>query len=99
MALMCEECKCTIYPGEGCDNGCPCCNDPDYISAEDMLTNLIEYIKLHKLSLEQDIEKLNKDRSVIWSDGNDIEEVSLNGQIIALSHILNYIDNASYEGV
>lgn len=27
MAIMCEECKCSIFNSEtGCDNGCQCCN-------------------------------------------------------------------------
>jgi hypothetical protein len=29
MYIMCETCKCTIGKDEGCDNNCPCCNDPE----------------------------------------------------------------------
>lgn len=28
MSLMCETCKCTTGLEGGCDNGCPCCNQP-----------------------------------------------------------------------
>jgi hypothetical protein len=48
------------------------------------LTNLIEYIKLHIISLEQDIEKINYTNS-------DIETFDwhyIQGQIGALKHIL-----------
>ena len=65
-----------------------------------MPNQLIEYIKLHKISLEQDLEQLNNDKSLVWDDGNEIEEVSLNGQILALNHILQYakeIDQPLYD--
>lgn len=55
-----------------------------------MNNQLLEYIKLHKISLEQDLEELNNDKSLIWDDGSEIEEISLNGQIQALYHILEY---------
>ena len=104
MALMCEECKCSTYLNEetgmySCESGCACCNDPDYESDWDihlrMMNQVREYIKLYKTSLEQDLEQLNKEASLIWDDGNEIEEVSLNGQILATNHILRYLDEVA----
>jgi len=40
MSLMCEECKCTIGIDTGCDNGCECCNDPQYVSPSDALASV-----------------------------------------------------------
>lgn len=31
MPLMCETCKCSVVGDEGCDNGCPCCNQEETI--------------------------------------------------------------------
>lgn len=102
MPLMCDECKCSTYYNEdtdlySCENNCPCCNDPDYISDTDKLIKLIEYIKIHKISLEQDSEELQEqlDSVVIDSDDFDelnIEDISINGQIISLGHILRYVE-------
>ena len=59
-----------------------------------MSNQLIEYIKLHKLSLEQDQEELHNEMDV-WPDLNsdeykdlEILDISLNGQIMALGHII-----------
>jgi hypothetical protein len=49
----------------------------------------LEYIKLHLTSLEQDLEKLLYNKSVIWSDGNNDQEMYLNGQILATKHLLS----------
>lgn len=55
---------------------------------------LINYMKLHILSLEQDSEKLNKEMDTYeefesneWQS-LEIEDISLNGQIIAMYHML-----------
>ena len=55
-----------------------------------MLNQVIEYAKISIISLEQDLEKLNEEASLIWDDGNEIEEVSLNGQIVGIRQILRY---------
>ena len=59
-----------------------------------MFNQLVEYIKLHKLSLEQDQEELHNEMDV-WPDLNsdeykdlEILDISLNGQIMALGHII-----------
>jgi hypothetical protein len=54
---MCEECKCTVYidevTGENkCDNGCECCNDPEYISPSDALASVIVKAQLALYKLE-----------------------------------------------
>lgn len=103
MAMMCEECKCSTYLNEetgmySCESGCPCCNDPDYVSDEEMLYKIREYVSLHLISLNQDSERVQKELDQIEDLNGDeyenatIEDVSLTGQIIATSHILKYID-------
>jgi hypothetical protein len=59
------------------------------------LNTLKEYMKLHLLSLEQDSEKLKSEMILIEDMNSDeywdleIEDISLNGQMIATSHILS----------
>ena len=63
---------------------------------ERQFNQLIEYIKIHKLSLEQDLESLNKE----YTDSYDY--VTKEAQISVLNHILQYakeIDKSVYEGV
>ena len=55
----------------------------------------LEYMKLHLLSLEQDSEELNI-KMVTWEDLEsdeyrymEIEDISLNGQMIATQHLLS----------
>ena len=57
-----------------------------------MPNQLIEYIKLHKLSLEQDL-----DNALMGEGYNELKS-----QISVLNHILDYakeIDKSLYEGV
>lgn len=42
MALMCDECKCTIGYEGGCDNNCPCCNDPQFVSDSELLAKALK---------------------------------------------------------
>jgi hypothetical protein len=59
------------------------------------LNTLKEYMKLHLLSLEQDSEKLKSEMNLIEDMNSDkywdleIEDISLNGQMIATSHLLS----------
>lgn len=67
----------------------------------------LEYMKLHLISLEQDSEKIQDEMSQFEynMDSNEyetleIEDISLNGQIIATQHLLSVatdIMNASNE--
>jgi hypothetical protein len=43
MALMCEECKCSITLDSGCSNGCSCCNKK--MSNKELATQLIKAIE------------------------------------------------------
>ena len=59
------------------------------------MLKLIEYIKLHIISLEQDADNIREQMDAIddlnsqeWQE-LDIQEVSLNGQIFASRHILS----------
>lgn len=62
-----------------------------------MSNQLIEYAKLHLLSLNQDLEALLTKMDSIQDLNSDeykmleIEEVSLNGQFIGVVHMLDYI--------
>jgi hypothetical protein len=53
MSLMCEECKCTTDGVTGCDNGCQCCNDPQYVSDSDALASVTfkAHLALHRLNM------------------------------------------------
>jgi hypothetical protein len=59
------------------------------------LNILKEYMKLHLLSLEQDSDKIKSEMILIEDMNSDeywdleIEDISLNGQMIATSHILS----------
>lgn len=59
------------------------------------ITSLVEYMKLHLLSLKQDSEKHQKYMYTIEDMSSDewtyaeIEYISLNGQIIATAHLLS----------
>lgn len=101
MPLMCEECKCSTYYNDetdmySCENDCACCNDPDYKSDGDKLVELIEYIKIHLISLQQDSEKLaidmdNPDLDMeSWEYKQlEIQDIGLNGKMFATAHILS----------
>ena len=63
-----------------------------------MTNGLIEYIKIHKISLEQDLEEA----LYVWRTNRDNHDSSkidyLNGSIGVLSHILEYaigLDNSN----
>ena len=62
------------------------------------LNTFKEYIKLHLLSLEQDSEELQKqmgfydDLDSDEYEGLEIEDISLNGQMIACYHLLGVLD-------
>lgn len=58
-------------------------------------STLIEYMKLHLISLEQDSDYVNKEMAT-YDDLDcdeykdlEIEDVSLNGQMIATQHLLS----------
>jgi len=61
------------------------------------MKEIITYIQLHLISLEQDAIEIQKLMSNIedWDSQDylelEIEEISNNGQIIATQHILNYV--------
>ena len=68
----------------------------------------LEYMKIHLISLEQDSQELQKQMSLIDDmesdeyESIDIEDISLNGQIIATRHLLSVatdIMNSSNERV
>ncbi|NCV44858.1 MAG: hypothetical protein EBW15_08750 [Actinobacteria bacterium] len=59
-----------------------------------MSSYLIEYMKAHLISLEQDSANIQKQMSEIEDMNSDeywdleIEDISLNGQMIAISHLI-----------
>ncbi len=59
------------------------------------MNKLVEYMKIHLISLEQDSEKLQAEmdtdeefESNEWQ-ALEIEDISINGQIIATNHLLS----------
>ena len=59
------------------------------------MNQLIEYMKLHLISLEQDSEKINSHMDDFADLEDDefkdleIQDISINGQIIATRHLLS----------
>ena len=59
-----------------------------------MSSYLIEYMKAHLISLEQDSANIQKQMNEIEDMNSDeywdleIEDISLNGQMIAISHLI-----------
>ena len=110
MAMMCEECKCSTYLDEetgmySCENECPCCNDPEWESDWDthvrIMKQVTEYLKLYKLSLDQDSEKIwNAMDQIDDLESDEYEELNIQdirngGEIAATNHILKYIEEVT----
>ena len=104
MASMCDTCKCSTYYKEdidayACENNCACCNDPDYKSPEDLISEIIAYIKIHHISLWQDLGKIEEfldaqeDMETDEYRFKETEHISISGQIIGVGHILKYIED------
>ena len=91
MSLMCEECKCTIGIDEGCDNGCPCCNDPQYVSEADQLR---EMIKSTRITAQLALNKLNS-AMAIFNDPCDGD--TLEFAIVQVEHAITRLN--TIEGV
>lgn len=64
-----------------------------------MSNQLVEYMKLHLISLEQDSEKLQAEMDLFEEmESNEyqsleIEDISINGQIIATRHFLSVAED------
>jgi len=61
-----------------------------------MSNQLIEYMKIHLISLEQDSEKIEEEMSQFEYNMDsdefktlEIQDISVNGQIIATAHLLS----------
>jgi len=58
-------------------------------------STFIEYMKLHLISLEQDSDKIKSEMNLIEDMNSseywdlEIEDISLNGQMIATAHLLS----------
>ena len=68
-----------------------------------MHTYLLEYMKAHLISLEQDSEKIVAEMNSIEDMESDeykdleIEDISLNGQMIATSHLIRIAEEYNGE--
>lgn len=87
MSIMCEECKCTIGIDEGCENSCPCCNDPQYVSDADALASVIVEVQF----------ALNKLKSAIAMFNDPCDGDSLEFAIGQVEHAVTRLN--SIEGV
>lgn len=103
MAMMCDICKCSTYLDEdtgmySCENECPCCNDPDFVSDEDMLVGLIEFIQKLSVDLNKEDDTLNAELDAIEDMNSDdykfkeIEQISNMGKILGINKVLAYIE-------
>jgi hypothetical protein len=61
------------------------------------MNKLIEYMKLHLISLEQDLEELNNNKSNVWHEASDAEENYINGQIKATRDLLSVANDMMSE--
>lgn len=64
----------------------------------DKLNKLISYIDIHRISLWQDLDKLNEQMELLDENSKDYKDLdfeynSISGQIISLGHVLDYIEN------
>ena len=91
-----------------CESGCACCNDPDYESDWDqhvrIMKQIREYVKLTHLSLMQDSDEIQKQLDKYGFEDDmesdeyrqlEIQDIYLNGKIIATDHILKYLDGVA----
>ena len=91
----CAGCGVGIHYTDDENAMCHNCNEEGYVELETRSSKFMEYMKIHLISLEQDSEKLQKQMSLIDDmesdeyESLDIEDISLNGQIIATRHILS----------
>lgn len=67
------------------------------------MNEFIEYMKLHLISLEQDSEKISNEMDTYEDLDSDeyrtleIEDISVNGQIIATAHLLSIAQEYNFE--
>jgi len=85
----CAGCGVGIHYTEDESAMCHNCNEEGYVELETRSSKFMEYLKAYLNSLEQDLEKLLSNKSVIWGDGSKDQEIYLNGQIHATRHILS----------
>ena len=105
MASMCEICKCSTYWNDeldmhSCENGCECCNDPNYESDAEMhyriMKQIKSYIDLSILSLSQDINSIYEQMESLDPNSKDYAELDfeynfLSGKGSGMLQILDYI--------
>jgi len=68
--------------------------ESEYINRK---TKLIEYTKLHVISLEQDLEHISEEMESLDPESDEyrdleVEDISNNGQIIATRHLLEVME-------
>ena len=91
----CNGCGTSVPYSENEETFCGTCAEDYAQQTPQKLVELIEYMKLHLISLEQDSEQLNKDMDSIDDLESDayrtmeIEDISLNGQSSATAHLLS----------
>jgi Zn-finger protein len=67
MAVMCEVCKCSIYLEDmpdgsreygGCESGCECCNNPNWVSEADEVRETLR--KVRKVISKSDLKRMRR---------------------------------------
>jgi hypothetical protein len=104
----CAGCGVGIHFTEDENAMCHNCNEEGYAELETRSSKFMQYMKLHLISLEQDSEAIQAEMDLFEElESNeyralDIEDISLNGQIIATRHLLSVatdIMNSSNERI
>ena len=91
----CSSCGAGMLYTEDENVTCYRCDQEEYNKLETRSSKFMEYMKLHLISLSQDSEELQSKMNLIDDLDSDeykdmeIEDVSLNGQIIATRHLLS----------
>lgn len=84
----CSSCGAGMLYTEDEDATCYRCDQEEYNKLETRSSKFIEYMKLHLISLNQDMELLSTDESYEKEDTMD-KIIYLNGQILATEHLLS----------
>ena len=90
----CSSCGAGMLYTEDEDVTCYRCDQEEYNKLETRLFKFMEYMKIHLISLEQDLEQLSNQMDGLdpaCKDFNDLdfEYNNISGQIIATAHLLS----------
>ena len=90
----CAACGVGIHFTEDENAMCHNCNEEGYAHLEKQTKQIVEYMKIHLISLEQDLESLSNQMESLDPNCKEFGELDseysfLSGQIVATSHLLS----------